>query len=353
MKIEALNSEGISAEDENYQGSLYSEVKKAIFANPYQKVWGAVGEAPLPHYDITAREVYRGFMRGKADHFKQAAIRTVRTCADLRWGDVDKGFRKIIHTNGVALTGTWEISEDNEFSGYFKKGSKGLIISRISCGSSAIMQGTPRAFGFAGKLYPTMDENHTELLKPASFFALDKLSGCNNKHITDVTMTNGLAVKILGTSFPSKLMLLRAGILFGPLDVQGTIRQVYQIAELGKADSEATNTPQFMCLTATEGQPTINEDDFRNELLAHIFDKGNPTPQRTLSFDINVSNDGKAVGNAVTGSSYHVTDWKKIGTIIFDNAVASYNSDFVLHFPHPRWRTDRNDPDTVVHKENL
>ena len=35
MKTEALNSEGICANDENYQGSLYSEVKNAIFAIKY------------------------------------------------------------------------------------------------------------------------------------------------------------------------------------------------------------------------------------------------------------------------------------------------------------------------------
>jgi hypothetical protein len=32
--------------------------------------------------------------------------------------------------------------------------------------------------------------------------------------------------------------------------------------------------------------------------------------------------------------------------MVFDNAVASYNGDFVIHFHHPTWRRDRNDPST-------
>lgn len=351
MKLIDFGPQGITEDDQNYQGSRYVEVKKAIFDNPYQKVWGGSNEPPFPHHLVTAKGVYEGFLPGgKPNQFKQAAIRTLKTSADLRWGSDGKGFKKIIHSNGVSMTGTWEITEDNEFSGYFKKGSKGLIISRLSCGSSAIKRGNKRAFGFAGKLFPTTDENHTELLKPASFFCLDSLSGSDATHYTDVTLVNGIAVRILDVDFPSKLMLLRAGIVFGGIDKNGTLRQLYQISELNKAPDEVTNTPKFMCVAPSEGHQTIDEDDFRDELLAHIYDKGNPKPQRTLSFDILVSNEGKEIGNAVTGSKFEVSNWKKIGAITFEDGVASYNSDFVLHFTHPPWRNDRNDPDSVAKK---
>jgi hypothetical protein len=75
-----------------------------------------------------------------------------------------------------------------------------------------------------------------------------------------------------------------------------TIRQVYPIAELGKASDEQTNSPEFMRLKASSGYPVIDEKDVRNEVLAHIFDKGNPNPQRILSFDISVSDTGKRSG---------------------------------------------------------
>ena len=33
---------------------------------------------------------------------------------------------------------------------------------------------------------------------------------------------------------------------------------------------------------------------------------------------------------------------------MFDNAIVSHNGDSVIHFSHPTWRTDRNDPATAT-----
>jgi hypothetical protein len=33
---------------------------------------------------------------------------------------------------------------------------------------------------------------------------------------------------------------------------------------------------------------------------------------------------------------------------VFDNAVVSYNGDAVIHFSHPTWRQDHNDPTTAT-----
>ena len=41
-------------------------------------------------------------------------------------------------------------------------------------------------------------------------------------------------------------------------------------------------------------------------------------------------------------------NWRQIGVLAFDNAVASYNGDAVIHFTHPTWRLDRNDPTTAT-----
>ena len=41
-------------------------------------------------------------------------------------------------------------------------------------------------------------------------------------------------------------------------------------------------------------------------------------------------------------------NWKRIGALVFDNAVVSYNGDRVIHFSHPKWREDRNDPSTAA-----
>jgi hypothetical protein len=45
-----------------------------------------------------------------------------------------------------------------------------------------------------------------------------------------------------------------------------------------------------------------------------------------------------------------VRNWKRIGRLVFEEAVVSYNGDFVLHYPHPPWRNDRNDPRSVARR---
>ena len=38
-----FGAEGVVEEDRAYRGSRYAEVREAIFANPYQMVWGPRG----------------------------------------------------------------------------------------------------------------------------------------------------------------------------------------------------------------------------------------------------------------------------------------------------------------------
>ena len=41
-------------------------------------------------------------------------------------------------------------------------------------------------------------------------------------------------------------------------------------------------------------------------------------------------------------------NWRRIGQLSFSDAVISRNGDRVLHFNHPTWRDDRNDPATAT-----
>ena len=95
-------------------------------------------------------------------------------------------------------------------------------------------------------------------------------------------------------------------------------------------------------------EPSIETDlDVRDEVMAHIFDRGDPSPKRTLTFNIEVTDEGHT-----SGSPFRVRrtfrNWRRIGTLVFDNAVISYNGDCVIHFTHPTWRSDRNDPSTAT-----
>ncbi len=85
--------------------------------------------------------------------------------------------------------------------------------------------------------------------------------------------------------------------------------------------------------------------EVRDEIMAQIFARGDARPKRTLTFGIEVTDEGSTLGTAF---SQHCTfsNWRRIGRLTFENAVVSYNGDFVIHFNHPTWREDRNDPST-------
>ena len=349
---EVFGSQGITREDLEYRGSRFREVKAAVFANPYQKVWGAPGEPAFPNFRVTNRSVYAGSLPGgRPPQFRLASIRALDSAADLRWGEDRRGFRRLVRPNGVCVTGTWEVTGDNPHSGYFKKGSRGLVVARISTGVSRTLRGARRSFGLVLKLYPTVDEDHPEPLRTANVILADDLGGSTAPHLTGVELTNAPHVTGLnrGNEIP---ILLKEGLVFALIDRTPAVRQVYPIAELGKAPGETTRAPEFLRLKASPGQPAIDEADVRDEVLAHIFDKGNPTPRRTLSFDISVSDRGKRSGLAALprGQRQTVLDWQTIGEVRFTDGVASYNGDFVIHFRHPGWRKDRNDPDSAVRK---
>ena len=343
--------QGLTSEDAAHRGSRFSDVKAAVFANPYQRVWGGPGEPPLPVYRVTNRSVYAGSLPGgRPPQFRLASIRALDSPADLRWGDDRRGFRRLVRPHGVCVSGVWEVTEDTPYSGHFRKGSRGLVIVRFSAGVTMTLRGRRRSYGAALKLFPTADEGHAELLPTANVFLADDLGGSTASRISQVSLTN--APHITGLNRGNEIpVLLKEGLVFELVDRMGTMRQVYPIAELGKAAGEPTRAPEFMRLQAASGQPVIDEDDVRNEVLAHIFDRGDPKPKRTLSFDLAVSDSGKKSGFIFfRGLRQTIVNWQTIGRIRLTDGVASYNGDFVIHFRHPTWRKDRNDPTTAVRR---
>jgi len=340
--------EQFTEEDRAYHGSRFSEVRDALFANPYQRVWSGAGEAPFPIHGVSLSRVIRGILPfGQPYFFRQASERTLDSHADLRWGTDGKGFRRLIHPNGVCLTGLWEITEETGYSGYFRTGSRALLVGRYSSSNSNTRRGQRRSMALVGKLFPTTDPHHATLLRTASFFTQQALTGEHTDYLNDAQFTNAPEIHP-GGRITEALVGVVAVVLFMRVDKQPTMRQLYAIAELGKPEDEPTRTPAFMRLRAAPDQPRIAGGalDLRDEVMAHIFDKGDPMPKRTLTFHIEVTDEGATRGlifqRRIFGS------WRRIGRITFDNAVASYNGDFVLHFNHPTWRDDPNDPSTAT-----
>jgi len=340
MKTTDYGTEAITDQDRAYNGSRFAEVRDAVFAKPYQE---------LPTYKVTLRSVLIGVWSfGKRYLFKLAVARTVDSHADLRWGTDGKGFRRLLHPNGVCLTGRWHITEATEYSGYFRKGSDALIVGRYSTCCTETRRGHTRSLALAGKLFPTTDANHTQPFHTASFFTQQDIGGENTDYINDAELRNAPDVHVLRRARGTPILLI-TGLVFQKVDKEPAQRQLYQIAELGKPDNEPTRSPRFMRLVVASDQPKIEGDalDFRDEVLGQIFDRGDTAPKRTLRFDIEVADEGSAHGPGFS-QKVSISNWKRIGRLTFDNAVASYNGDFVLHFNHPTWRNDRNDPATAT-----
>ena len=341
--------EQVTEEDRGYRGSRFSEVRDALFANPYQKVWGGPGEPPLPIYDVTLASALRGVLPFGAPYFfRQAVARAVDSQADLRWGPNREGFRRIIHPNGICLTGVWEISTQTPYSGYFRGGSRALAVGRYSTCCKETRRGHERSLSLVGKLFPTADPDHREPLRTASFITQQDLGGERTDYINDAELRNAPNTTSWRRGFGVPVLLVEA-VLFGRTDKEPTQRQLYRIAELGKPDGEPTQAPAFMRLLVDPAQPRIPGEalDFRDEIMAQIYDRGDPAPKRTLTFHMEVTDEGSTHGPAFL-QRRSFGNWTRIGRLVFDEAVASYNGDFVIHFNHPTWRDDRNDPSTAT-----
>ena len=331
-----------AADDQAFAGSRFSEVRRAIWANPYQRVWGAPGQQPFERFPVTLWSVLRGLLSLTGPWlFLSAAKRTLASQADLRWGPDRKGFRRLLHPNGICLTGLWEISEETPYTGYFRRGSRGLVVARYSTCCTETRRGHTRSLAMVGRVYPTTDPEHAERLPTANFITQEDFGG------TDCPNVNSAALRNAPNTTPIKRglgvpILLTTGIVLNVAETQPTFRQVYQIAELGKPRAEPTRSPIFMQLTMDPQQPVTPGDDldFRDEIMAQIYDRGDPQPKRKLVFRIETSDTGVTKGNPAFKEYREITDWRFVGTMTFTEAVASFNGDRVVHFHHPRWRDD-------------
>ena len=331
----------LTQEDRAYGGSRFRDVVDALFANPYQRVWGAPNEPTFPVYKVTFGSLVRG-------GFVKASARTLDSAADLRWGPDRKGFRRLVHPNGICLIGRWRVTAATPHSGYFSAGSEALIVARYSTCCTDTRRGQTRSLSMVGKLFPTTDANHATPLRTANFITQEDIGGTRTLYMNDAELRNAPDTTVTQRGAGAPILLLVAAS-FARVDQKPSIRQLYPIAELGKPPAEKTRAPEFMRLTVAPNQPRIPGDniDFRDEVMTQIFDRGDPTPKRSLVFTIEVTDEGTTSGLPIR-ERRTFKNWRQIGAITFDKAVASYNGDFVIHFRHPTWRLDRNDPATAT-----
>lgn len=291
---------------------IESSTRKLVVNNHFQYVWKQVTSDPvkkLPQDRVSYKKL---FSEGK-DIITKNSLRTLDSHANIL-----PLFNKLAHPNGICFKGVWSIHTENKYSGYFKKNKKALIIVRASSALSNTRRGEIRSFGFAGKIFPTMNPSLNNKENTANFFLIDDLGGTRAEHYTDVVLTNEPSISKNSEVFKNLLYVVKIASAFSKADKNPKIRQVYEISQLG--ESSNIITPQWMKVEAKPGQ-TINALDFRDELTI----KNN-----NLVFNIFVAS------SKIKGKK----DWKNIGTISLDTSVVSKSCDHRLHFHHPKWRAD-------------
>ncbi len=289
-----------------YAGSRFSDVWEQVKSDPYSQ---------LPQDRVSIAR----FFRGAKDLLLEASSRTLSDQSDVL-----PRFDKLVHPNGVCLSGTWTITAPNRYTGMFRTGTKAQIIARASTALTNTKAGQNRSFGFAGKIFPTDDPNSTELLKTANFFTIEDLGGKRHDHYLDAVNTNDI-IKISPsvTAFFQGLEGLTVARDFPKADGSNLstslIRELYPLSELGLAPGEEAVTPVWLKIEGAADVTRVDEADFRDELALSNYPDG-------LRFDITVATEGSRFGDK---------QWEKIGQIVVNDTVASESCDHRLHFAHP------------------
>jgi len=293
------------------------EIKKAqsyqmlTTKNQFQAVWDIVKSNPYKELPQT-KVSFSKLSTWHKNIILEDAKRTLKDRADIL-----PPFEKLAHPNGICLKGIWSIEKLNAYSGYFKKGSQALIIARASSAMSNTKQGEVRAFGLAGKLFPTTNPLKTNSEPSANFFVIDDLGGTKAKKFTDVTLTNTPPLTTNSEVLKHIIYGLKVNSAFKEADKNPSERQLYEIAELG--EKGAVRTPKWLRVKA-QNSVNKNSKDFRDELKI--------SGSKKLIFSIEVA-DKKRDNKKI---------WQKIGTVTFDESATSYGCDQQLHFHHPKWR---------------
>jgi hypothetical protein len=289
-------------------GSSFSDVWAQVASDPYKR---------LPHEVVTLGSFY-GFLQNKV---LESARRTLSNHSDLL-----PRFQKLLHPNGICLAGTWNITADTHYTGLFKKDSHAFIIARASTALTNTTRGDYRAFGFAGKLFPTTDPHG--VVETANFFTVEDLGGTLRDHFLDALNTNDI-INITPTSslfFNSAVGVAVVQALTTAdhtLDLgQVLIRQLYPVAEAGEADPSQANAPQWITITGASDVPRVDAADFRDELRLANYPAG-------LRFEIWVADQGTRRG---------AKSWEKIGYIEVVADALTDSCDHRLHFSHPTFR---------------
>ncbi len=288
---------------------------KPDYSASFNDVWNQVKSDPIDELPQTEVSFLK-LSNSKENLILKDSQRTLNDHSDLL-----DSFEKLAHPNGICFKGIWEIDVENIYGGYFQQGKKALIIARASSAMSNTQSGSTRAFGFAGKLFPTMDPNKIHTKPSGNFFLIDDLGGTDANYYRDVALTNEPTVSITFEVIKNMFYAIEVAHTFSQVDENPSIRQLYEISYLGEDTNENIITPKWLKIEI-ENTQTADAKDFRDELKIEDGE--------TLVFSISVAN--RAINSKKV--------WQKIGTIQLDTSIVSKSCDQNLHFHHPKWRSN-------------
>ena len=286
-----------------YSGSKFQEVRDQVWSDPYDG---------LPIQKIASKNYFKNF----SNLLYRAAKRTVRVKADLL-----PRFDKLIHANGIAFTGYWEITEENPYTGHFKKGSQALLIARASVILSETTADYKRGFGFAGKIFPTLDTN--EQVHTADFLMLDSFVGSPARFYSDVGISNHPVIG-MGWNIAKYFGVLATTLASFPwADLPLTYRPVFKVASIGVSKEEDIKSPTWLMVKARADSRIEDKMDFREEIAIANQKEGK------LILDVHTSESKRKKGKR---------PWTRIGKITLTESILSDSCDHRLHFHHPKVR---------------
>jgi hypothetical protein len=297
----------VTTDEDSAELKAQAEVEAAVYRS-----------GGLPQYKGVEEESLGFWQRGNL--LFAAAKRTLKQSVDSY-----PRIEKLVHSNGICFSGIWEIDDTatNTFTGYFGKGKKGLFIGRASAAGQTTKADEIRGFGFAGKIYPTLDPSR--MVSTGNFFTVDILPGTvhsylgsefTNKPENNIGKSSGAQQKLLA-QVAATLLLAGGDPGFRPL---------YPVTELQEAGGTAIPAPKgpvLMKLRFTGVRTNaagVSSEDFREELK---LEEGQKHVLDILT---------------ATSKSPDNNGWTKIGQITLDNSFVSYGCDRRLHFPHPKLR---------------
>lgn len=260
----------------------------------------------LPQYEFSLSS----FFKNGVNLLAKSAQRTINEKVDIY-----PRIEKLLHPHGVCLMGEWVGTGEVGYSGYYQKGTRALLVARVSTATSTTKAGEKRGFGVVLKLFPTMDPN--EKVRTAQLFTLDVLSGTRRPSFFGAALTNSPKMGIPGLDLIRMMRTVSKAL--GSADKDLLYRPTYEMAQAGSLEGSNVHYPTFVKIVA-KGKQT-NEKDFRDELN---IKKHHP---EGLVFEV--------FGNEMT-SSFAGQGWEKLAELRFKESVVSYGCDRQVHFSHPK-----------------